>query len=392
VPSPPSGLESHADRIDHKDIVVDAKLVDFVVSTLGIAQSTLTVTNGHAVFTPSPQFASLVWMQPPELHQLSLDIPEVTQSLSPLPDAHAIISHAQLDSIVIGLSQSTVTADLSVSGSVHVSSSFPVPDADIIVDKATLHVEVGIADERLYVSSADANIQDHVENCGLFGWCNGIVHHALPDLSQTIGMHVESIGNAFLGDPAIWMTTMRAVAQYVNLATPPSEPRWVVDPTSVTISGGAIRAKASRLWAPQAPTNCSAEVGCNLDVFVRCDIQHGAVELERQDATGWTGAGYDDGSNTQVFPSLTDARAQHGATNTYRVCGVNEAGRTCGSTFTADVGTMDICAYPVGPPPKPTCGARPLPPCHLPFTTTFAVAPAGEATRRPSGTSTAAAR
>jgi hypothetical protein len=216
-----------------------------VVSALGLTQSTLSVTDGHAVFTPSAELASLVSNSTPSQHQVTIDIPEITQSVAGI-DVHAVIAHAQLDSISVGLGQSAVTADIALHGTIHLTASFPLPSADLVVDKATVHLEVGIANQKLSVTSAAATIQDHVENCSLGDSCDAALQEALPDLSGLISDRVETLGNSFLGDPAIFPALLHEIDQVVNLTTPASQPHWTVDPTSLTISGGAIRAEASR--------------------------------------------------------------------------------------------------------------------------------------------------
>lgn len=205
----------------------------------GLDQSSVTLKPGpngpQAVFVPS---AALLALKPSLGTQpLAFTLPSPTFSPpSPLPDYTATFTalHASMADVTVNFNVDGVEFILPFTATLHLHTSGVTPDADLNIDSGTIDVKVGFSSltQTFVLNSVTADIHDHVSNCGIGGWCNGIFNANLPNLDQLVQQAIQPILSTAVSDPSVTTAVEQVFAQVLNLTQGPGVP-WSIAPGSM---------------------------------------------------------------------------------------------------------------------------------------------------------------
>ncbi len=156
----------------------------FDASSLSLAT---TSTGPVAVFDASPALLKFA----PGLGTSPITFPLPSTSLSPpspLPTYTARFTalSAAMSGVTVNFEVNQVELTAPFTATIHLHTDGATPDADLSIDAGTLDVVLGFSPltQEFFVQSVTADLQDHITNCGLAGWCNGIFNALLPNLDK----------------------------------------------------------------------------------------------------------------------------------------------------------------------------------------------------------------
>ncbi len=317
------------------------------MSIFQVSQTTFQMTSNHGVLTPSPFLQSFMGLQP-----TTFDFTPVHMSPpSPVPDGTVSAESVNVSGLSITLDGNNIVASVVVSADLwYTTDHFYTPDAGVRIDPSNVVVRFAVdGNGGLVVTDVQADLHYYAHDCGLAGWCSGLVDSFLPDLGAIVASNAKSLlGAQKISIDGAWNQLLTAYANG-GLFSSPSTWTWTVMGSTETISNAMISYQSQRNEAPPAPI-CKVYWDCNSSSsYVTCSNWLGDAQVYRQTKTGeWV-----DFATTKYSPSSPLM------TDNFYVCASDSDGTTCGAVFTEAVSAYpQTGACPKGPPkgkPKPIC-------------------------------------
>lgn len=292
---------------------------------LNLGASTLTNQGGNLVFTASPNLASVLGPT-----NATRSIPTPTFHVSPdwpLPDVDCSLVWAQILDANVSLGDHTFDFLGHASAQLRCVPSVG-PNFNLVISNATLTASIGVSNDQPVLASLDAGVYADATDCGLGGWCDGLVTAILPNIDPQLKAAATGFVTPILADPAAKGAIVTMVNQLANVV--PQDVPWSETPGSIQLAGSTLTAQLHRTLPPKMPTNCFAWGQCG-DVAVRCDNQPENFVLVRTDKNPGAVA-VDTNTGRQVLTLIDSTANVDNVTTSYFVCATNPAGQVCTTT------------------------------------------------------------
>jgi hypothetical protein len=227
---------------------IDQHDIDAFTSAVKFNHCRFVVTPGVATFTPSNELAQLLFGDPHgDAHKQSFVVPPIGGSASITITA----LQAEMAGTGLTLADSTATAKLSFDGLLHARIPAPIVgsvSSDIQVSSSSISVAFtyDAASARFQVAGVSSHLSAQAKNCGLLGWCNGIVNSVLrTGLSPAVeGLLRHAVMGALNSADATARLDELLAAGY-NLKDPQQTP-WTLVADTLNLGGGAFTFTAQR--------------------------------------------------------------------------------------------------------------------------------------------------
>jgi hypothetical protein len=215
---------------------LDGDRLSLAMLVSGFNTSTLTLkttsSGPEAVFNASgtlATFAPGLATSPP-----AFALPSTTLSPpSPLPTYTATFTalNAAMSAATVSFELNQIELIAPFTATIHLHTDGATPDADLSIDAGTLDVVLGFSPltQAFFVKTVTTDLQDHITNCGLAGWCDGIFNDLLPNLDAPFATAIQgALGPAISGASAT--TAVEGIFAQVNtsFSSPATPPESVV--------------------------------------------------------------------------------------------------------------------------------------------------------------------
>ena len=286
----------------------------------------LSAANGTATLVPSAGLA--LALAPNDANRVA----DQTKSFSVGPynlgsySAVAYVVGGQIDpGLTVTLGSSTIGVDTVVEGQLSVVDSIKNFSVDVA---ATIHVDIGIANDRPYVAGASTNItQKSAVDCGFLGWCDPIVQLVLNDTTiapKVDAQMISELNTLFQSSTGVaaWNAFLLSRANSGNAAT---DPAWALVPGTVSLSNSALSFTVIRDAKPVAPSCSAVATTCDGKVTISCaGSDSNALEVAVQGANGvWSSL------STSNYPTVYVAPFSLGGSVNMETCEANTWGAAC---------------------------------------------------------------
>lgn len=228
---------------------IDSETFATLVGMANLNGAGFWVRDGHGGLMPSPEIAGAMYPgeQPPkpENHVEAFEVPQIDYDPGIFaPTLHATMTRLDKRAVGVWMGADAIVAQVVLDGAVHVHTAWPWPDGDVILDQVTINVSVAVHGGQLSTAEVTANVQDHVENCGAFGWCSDLVTAVLPDLSNDVANAIRGKLDELLPKPETSLATVTFLETLTNIGV--DGPRWQVAPASVNLANWQVTFDVTR--------------------------------------------------------------------------------------------------------------------------------------------------
>jgi hypothetical protein len=234
--------ESKAAKIGQADF-------DGYTNLVQLKKCSFVVGGGNATFTPSNELSQVIYGDPNgSAHKSTFAVPPITASGATL-DITSL--NAEFATTGLTLSGNTATVRLSFNGQLRIAATIPVAGkiaADIVISSSNIQAAMTYdpATARVQVASVTSNIAHKTKNCGLFGWCNGLVDSALKsNLKTWIDAPLKDALAKALDNADRTKNLEDALVLMYNVKDPKT-PAWTMKPASLSLAASQFSFTAER--------------------------------------------------------------------------------------------------------------------------------------------------
>lgn len=221
----------------------------FLESRYKLSQSRLTIDGGNANLIPSQKLAELLASTATDPARKAPTPAAQTRSFA-LPSASAsgfgwsaTASLTAFDQTSLELTQEddAIRVDFSGDLTAHVEGGGLMPSPYARAKGLRLWARLGVAGGRLVVLQTDATYDSiEVSECGVVGWCNGVVESLIPDLRSFLKTSFDNALTAEIAKDDVQNAFYDLLRAYAVAQTPPESGNWQVYGPSAELSGGTI--------------------------------------------------------------------------------------------------------------------------------------------------------
>ncbi len=212
--------------------------VDHFISDIKLRDSTLIITNGAGVFTPSSELSEALYGDPDgNAHRSEFTVPPMENDSGTV---EVVSLEVEPGPSGVSLSGNNATVRVFLHGLLHATiktSAFGDLPADIQIRSSSIS-PVFIYDQpsaRLKVTKVTSNIDFTVRNCGGSGWCNSLVSIVLRSkLAPSVNAAAQEGLNAFFDDPQRTQDFQDILIAMYNRKDP-ADPAWTMYPATLTL-------------------------------------------------------------------------------------------------------------------------------------------------------------
>jgi hypothetical protein len=204
-----------------QDATLNGATAGLALTASGLESSTVSLQNGtngpEAVLNASSTLSGFV----PSLatSPLTVALPSTTLNPpSPVPSYTTTFTalSADLSKATGSFNANGVEAVIPFTATIHLSTTNSLwPNPDLSITSGTLDIQLGFSPftQEFFVQTVTANLEDHITNCGIGGWCNGIFNALMPNLDQPFAQAVSGALSSLVSTPAVTTAVEQVFAQ-----------------------------------------------------------------------------------------------------------------------------------------------------------------------------------